>query len=139
MGFVGEFKEFIAKGNVIDLAVGVVIGGAFGAVVKSFVEDVVMPPIGAITGGINFSDKFYSLDGKVYATLAEAKKASAPVIGYGAFINNVINFLIVALVIFVAVRVINKMRREQVAAPAAPTRDQELLMEIRDSLRTRTA
>lgn len=138
MGMMQEFKEFAVKGNVVDLAVGVIIGGAFGKIVTSLVEDVIMPPIGAMTGKVNFSDKFLALDGKQYATLKAAKEASAPVIGYGAFLNNLLTFVIVAFVVFLLVKAINRMRRQEAAAPSAPpapTREEELLTEIRDALR----
>lgn len=105
-----EFREFIAKGNVLDLAVGIIIGGAFGKIVSSLVEDVLMPPIGAFMGSVNFADKFVSLDGKAYATLKAAKEASAPVIGYGSFITNLIQFLIVAFAVFLIVKAANHAR-----------------------------
>src|ERR1700694_4654856 len=96
-----DFKAFIAKGNVLDLAVAVIIGGAFGAIVTSLVNDVIMPPIGMVLGKVDFKELFLPPDGKTYATLADAKKAAAPVIAYGAFLNTVVNFLIVAFVIFI--------------------------------------
>ncbi len=116
-----EFKAFIAKGNVLDLAVAVIIGGAFGGIVTSLVNDVVMPPIGLILGKVDFKELFVPLDGKVYATLAEAKKAAAPVIAYGAFLNTVINFLIVAIVIFLVVKSAEQMKRPAPVVAAAPT------------------
>ena len=118
-----EFKAFIMRGNVLDLAVGIIIGGAFGKIVSSFVNDVIMPPIGLLFGKINFADKFIDLTGGGYATLAAAKDASAPTLNYGLFINNIIDFLIVAFVIFLVVKGINKMqaigKKEEVSA--APT------------------
>lgn len=111
-----EFKEFIAKGNVIDLAVGVIIGAAFGKIVTSLVNDVIMPPIGMLLGGIDFTDKFIALRGSP-ATVDEAKAQAIPVIKYGAFINTVIEFLIIAFVIFLMVKAINRMRREKEEAP----------------------
>jgi large conductance mechanosensitive channel len=114
-----DFKAFIAKGNVLDLAVAVIIGGAFGAIVTSAVNDVIMPPIGLILGKVDFKELFFSLDGKVYATLADAKKAAAPVIAYGAFVNTVINFLIIAFVIFLVVQQANKMKKPAPVAAAA--------------------
>jgi large conductance mechanosensitive channel len=105
-----EFREFIAKGNVLDLAVGIIIGGAFGKIVTSMVEDIIMPPIGAVLGKVNFADKFVSLDGKEYATLKAAKEASAPVIGYGSFITNLFQFLIVAFAVFLIVKAANHAR-----------------------------
>jgi len=113
---VKEFKAFIAKGNVLDLAVAVIIGGAFGAIVTSAVNDVIMPPIGLILGKVDFKELFFALDGKAYATLADAKKAAAPVIAYGAFMNTVVNFLIVAFFVFLVVQAASKMKKP---APAA--------------------
>lgn len=107
-----EFKKFAMKGNVIDLAVGVIIGAAFTGIVNSLVNDIVMPPIGLILEGVDFKDMFISLDGTYYPTLAAAQEASAPTLNYGQFLNNVINFLIVAFVIFLVVRQINRMRKK---------------------------
>jgi large conductance mechanosensitive channel len=118
MGFIGEFKEFAVKGNVIDMAVGIIIGAAFGSIVNSLVKDVIMPPIGMLMGGINFADMFVSLDGKAYATLAEAQAAAAPTINYGLFINSIISFIIVALAIFVLIKQINAIKKQP--APADP-------------------
>ena len=116
MGFIGEFKEFAVKGNVIDMAVGIIIGAAFGSIVNSLVKDVIMPPIGMLMGGINFADMFVALDGKAYATLAEAQAAAAPTINYGLFINSIISFIIVALAIFVLIKQINAMKKQPVPA-----------------------
>ena len=116
MGFVSEFKEFAMKGNVLDMAVGIIIGAAFGAIVSSLVKDVIMPPIGMIMGGINFGDLFIALDGKTYASLAAAQAAAAPTINYGLFINAIINFLIVALAIFMLIRQVNAAKKK----PAPP-------------------
>jgi large conductance mechanosensitive channel len=116
-----EFKNFIMRGNVIDLAVAVVIGAAFGAVVKSLVDDIIMPPIGMLLGGVNFNDLFVALDGQQYASLAAAKAAGAPTINYGVFINTVITFLIVAFVIFLIVKAVERARRKEEPAPAAST------------------
>jgi large conductance mechanosensitive channel len=119
-----EFREFIAKGNVIDLAVGVIIGAAFGKIVTSLVEDVIMPPIGLIMGKVDFASLYINLGSQQYPSFAEAKKAGAPVIGYGQFLNSVIGFLIVALVIFVIVKQVNRMKREPAPAEISPeTRD----------------
>ncbi|MDD1748251.1 MAG: large-conductance mechanosensitive channel protein MscL [Methanothrix sp.] len=118
MGFVSEFKEFAIKGNVMDMAIGIIIGAAFGGIVTSLVKDVIMPPIGMLMGGINFADMFYALDGKTYATLAEAQTAAAPTINYGLFINTVINFLIVALAIFIVIKQVNRLKKAP--APAEP-------------------
>ena len=117
-----EFKAFIMKGNVLDLAVAVIIGAAFGAIVTSLVNDVIMPPIGMILGHIDFKDLFVSLNGTTYASLDAAKKAGAPVVAYGNFLNTVINFLIIAAVVFAVVRVANRLHKAPEAAkPAAPT------------------
>ena len=134
-----EFKEFAMRGNVIDLAVGVIIGAAFGKIVSSLVNDIIMPPIGLILGSVDFSNLFLSLHGS-YNTVKEAEAAGAPIVKYGIFINNVIDFLIVAFVIFVMVRTINQLKRKQEAAPApppAPTATEKLLTEIRDTLKAR--
>ena len=119
-----EFKEFIARGNVFDLAVGIVIGGAFATVVKSFVDDILMPPLGLLTGGTDFSDKYVNLSGGEYESLAKAKEAGAATINYGSFINNLIAFLIVAFAVFLLVRSYNRLRASQESVPAEPT-DQE--------------
>ena len=116
-----DFKEFVMRGNVLDLAVAVIIGAAFGAIVTSMVNDIVMPPIGLVLGHVDFKDLFISLNGQTYPTLAAAKAAAAPVIAYGQFLNTVINFLIVALVIFLAVRQASKLQRKPAMAPVAPT------------------
>jgi large conductance mechanosensitive channel len=116
-----EFKAFIMKGNVLDLAVAVIIGGAFGAIVTSLVNDVIMPPIGMVLGHIDFKELFFPLNGQTYATLADAKKAAAPVIAYGAFLNTIINFLIVGFVIFIVVKAANKMQKPAPVVVAAPT------------------
>lgn len=131
-----EFKDFINRGNVVDLAVGVVIGAAFGKIVSSFVDDVLMPPIGKLMGGADFSNLFVNLsDGKDYASVAAAKAAGATTLNYGIFINNIINFLIVAFAIFLVVKAYNKMNPPPPPAPAGPTPDQKLLGEIRDLLK----
>jgi large conductance mechanosensitive channel len=135
-----EFKEFAMRGNVMDLAVGLVIGAAFGAIVSSLVNDVIMPPIGLIMGNVDFSDLFINLSGQDYPSLAAAREAGAPVIAYGAFINAVINFVIVAFAIFLVVKAMNRLRRQQEAAPEetpVPPRQETLLEEIRDLLKAR--
>ena len=114
-----EFKDFIMRGNVMDLAVAVVIGAAFGSVVASFVNDVLMPPIGLLLGGVDFTNLFLSLSGEAYPSLAAAQDAGAPTLNYGLFINAIINFLIIAFAIFMVVRVANRMKKPE--APAAPT------------------
>lgn len=116
-----EFKEFAIRGNVFDMAIGIVIGAAFGAIVASFVDDILMPPIGMLLGGVDFTNLFISLDGQNYASLAAAQAAGAATINYGLFISTVIDFLIVAFVIFLLVRQINRMRAEPEEVPAEPT------------------
>ncbi len=132
-----EFKAFITRGNVMDLAVGVIIGAAFTSIVDSLVKDIFSPLIGLATGKIDFSDLFVSLDAGSYANLTAARTAGAPVIAYGLFLNAIIKFLIVALVVFFLVRQINKLLRTQKAvdAFAAPPRQEVLLQEIRDAIR----
>lgn len=112
MGFVKEFKEFALKGSVIDLSVGVVIGAAFGTVVKSFTDDILMPPIGLLTGNHDFSNHFLALDGKHYDTLAQAKAAGGATLNYGVFVNNLITFVIVAFAIFLVVQWFNRLRKK---------------------------
>ena len=116
-----EFKTFIMRGNVLDLAVGIVIGAAFGNVVTSFVTDILMPPIGLALGRVNFTDMFVSLSGQAFPSLAAAKAAGAPTLNYGLFINNVINFIIVGFVVFLIVRQVNRMAVARPAPAAAPT------------------
>jgi large conductance mechanosensitive channel len=133
--FMQEFKAFAIKGNVVDLAIGVVIGAAFGKIVQSFVADILMPPLGRITGGLNFSNKFINLTGTHVNSLAEAKQMGLATINYGLFLNNVVDFTIVAFAIFLVVKQINRFHRETPAAPAATPEDVQLLREIRDLLR----
>lgn len=131
MSFVKEFKEFAVKGNVVDMAVGIIIGGAFGKIVSSFVSDVVMPPIGVMLGGVDFAK--LSLTVKDATETAEAVK-----INYGAFLNTLIDFIIIAFVIFMAIKAMNKMKKkeeEKPAAPPAPSKQEVLLAEIRDLLK----
>jgi large conductance mechanosensitive channel len=116
-----EFRKFIMRGSVVDLAVGVIIGGAFGKIVSSLVNDVIMPPIGLLLGRVDFSDLFINLSGKPYDSLAAAQAAGAATINYGLFINTVIEFLIVALVLFVVIKQVNRLQTKKEAAPAAPT------------------
>jgi large conductance mechanosensitive channel len=116
-----EFREFIARGSVFDLAVGIVIGGAFATVVKSFVDDILMPPIGLLFGGVDFKDLYVNLGSGSYPSLAAAQQAGAPTLNYGNFINNVIAFLIVAFAVFLLVRSYNRLREERESVPAAPT------------------
>ncbi|GGG28340.1 large conductance mechanosensitive channel protein MscL [Hymenobacter glacieicola] len=139
MSFVSEFKEFISKGNVLDLAVGVIIGGAFGNIVKSLTDDVLMPLLTILTGGLDFKEWFLALDGTSYRTLEEAKKAGAATINYGLFLNAIIVFLLMAFAIFWLVKIANRFKRPQqvVVADPGPTKEQLLLMDIRDALRSR--
>ncbi|MFP7722160.1 large conductance mechanosensitive channel protein MscL [Lysobacter sp. A3-1-A15] len=138
MSMVGEFKAFIARGNVLDLAVAVVIGAAFGKIVTALVDGIIMPMVGMAMGGVDFSQLFVSLDGTDYATLAAAQEAAAPVITYGAFLQTVIDFVLIAFVIFLIVRAYNRMNKPAEAAPAVPSEEVLLLREIRDSLKPRT-
>ena len=144
MSMVKEFKEFAMKGNAVDLAVAVIIGGAFGKIVTSVVNDVIMPPIGKLMGGVNFSDLFINLDAVKgpFTSLKAAKDAGAAVIAYGSFISTVIDFAIVAFCIFMMIKAISAMKKKpSPAAPAAPpepTKDQKLLTEIRDLLKARS-
>ena len=136
-----EFREFAMKGNVLDMAVGIIIGGAFGTIVSSFVADVMMPPLGLLMGGLDFRDMFVTLrDGAKaagpYASLADAKAAGANTLNYGVFVNAVVSFLIVAFAVFMLVRAMNNLRKTEAAAPPpGPTPDQALLAEIRDLLK----
>jgi large conductance mechanosensitive channel len=138
MSMMQEFKEFAMRGNVVDMAVGVIIGGAFGKIVDSLVKDVMMPIVGKVMGGVDFKQLYINLGSQSFDTLEAAEKAGAPLIKYGAFINTIVDFVIVAFVIFMAIKAMNKMKREKPAAPAvppAPPEDILLLREIRDSLR----
>jgi large conductance mechanosensitive channel len=137
-----EFREFAMRGNVLDLAIGVVLGAAFGGIVTSLVNDVIMPPLGLLIGGVDFSNIFITLKTGTkapgpYATLADAKAAAATTLNIGVFVNTIISFAIVAFAIFLLVRTINRFQRKKEAAPAEPTRQEVLLTEIRDALRTR--
>ncbi|MBC8143640.1 MAG: large-conductance mechanosensitive channel protein MscL [Armatimonadetes bacterium] len=143
MGLIDEFKEFAIKGNAIDLAVGAIIGASFGKIVTSLTDDLIMPPVGFLvskaTGGISqdLTSKFVSLDGEAYKSLAAAKAAGAPVLGFGSFFNTALQFLILAFAVFVMVKAINNLRREPDPAPTAapaPTTEEILLGEIRDLL-----
>jgi large conductance mechanosensitive channel len=132
-----EFKKFAMRGNVIDLAVGVVIGAAFTGIVNSLVKDVIMPPIGWAMGGLDFSNFFVELKGPMAHTLADAQKAGAVTINYGVFINAIINFLVVAVALFLLIRAINRLQAPPPAAAPATPEDTLLLREIRDQLKTR--
>jgi large conductance mechanosensitive channel len=132
-----EFKAFAMRGNVVDMAVGIVIGGAFGKIVSSFVADVIMPPIGLLMGGVDFSSLFINLSDTAYATLAAAEEAGAPVIKYGSFINTVLDFVIIAFAIFMVIKGMNSMKKkeeEKPAEPPKPSAEETLLTEIRDLL-----
>ncbi|HZZ71031.1 MAG TPA: large conductance mechanosensitive channel protein MscL [Pirellulales bacterium] len=140
MGMFKEFKEFAMKGNVVDMAVGIIIGAAFGKIVTSLVSDVMMPPLGKLMNNVNFTDLYLNLDpSKTYNSLEAAKKAGAPVIGYGAFLNEVINFIIVAFCVFLVIKLMNSMHKKPntPAEPAAPPKQEVLLEEIRDLLRAK--
>ena len=132
-----EFKEFALRGNVVDMAVGIIIGAAFSTIVRSLVDDIIMPPMGVVTGGVDFSNMFITLTGEHYDSLAQAKQAGAPTINFGVFINNVITFLIVAFVLFMVIKAMNRLRRKQEEEPQTeppPSREVQLLEEIRDAL-----
>lgn len=140
-GFLNEFKEFAMRGNVVDMAVGIIIGAAFGTIVSSLVADVVMPPIGLLLGNVDFSDLYINLSGQDYPSAAAAKEAGAPAIYIGLFLNAVINFVIVAFAIFLVIKAMNKLKKQAEEAPAtppAPPREEVLLAEIRDILKQRT-
>ena len=130
-----EFKAFIMKGNVMDLAVGVIIGGAFGTIVKSLTDDVIMPIVGAMFGGLDFSNYFRPLSDAVTATSLEAAKEQGAVLAYGSFFTAIVNFLILGFIIFLLVRAVNNMMKKEEAAPAAPPAQEVLLGEIRDLLK----
>jgi len=130
-----EFKEFVMRGNVVDLAVGIIMGAAFGQIVSSLVTDVIMPPIGLVLGGIDFSDFYFNLSGHPYASLAEAKKAGAATINYGLFLNQVVHFLIVAFAVFLLVKQVNRLKKTEAAKPVVIPPDVVLLTEIRDLLK----
>jgi large conductance mechanosensitive channel len=136
-----EFKDFAMKGNVLDMAVGVIIGGAFGKIVSSLVSDVLMPPIGLLLGGVDFTGLFLNLSGTPQPSLAAAKAAGAPTLNYGVFLQTVFDFIIIAFVIFMFIKQFNRFKREAPPAPPAPppgpTNQEKLLMEIRDALKGR--
>lgn len=133
-----EFKQFAMRGNVVDLAVGVIIGAAFTTIVNSLVADVMMPPLGLLIGGIDFSNHYWVLKGATYPTLEAARAAGATVIAYGLFINACIRFLIVAFAVFIVVKQLNRLKKAEPAPPPAPpTKSEELLAEIRDALKAK--
>lgn len=140
MSLLKEFKEFAVKGNAFDLAVGVIIGAAFGKIVDSLVRDLIMPPIGLMLGGINFNNLFFALNGKEYATVAAAKEAGVATLNYGVFIQSMVDFTIIAFAIFMVIKLMNKLRRQdeakaEAAPEPAPSEEVLLLREIRDSLK----
>ena len=142
MSIVKEFKEFAVKGNVMDMVVGVIIGGAFGKIVTSLVGDVLMPVISLVTGGIDFTNLFVNLsDDKTYKTLAEAQEAGASVFAYGQFIQNIIDFVIIAFCVFLMIKGINRFKKKEeeapAPAPAEPSKEEQLLTEIRDLLKNK--
>ena len=143
MGMISEFKEFAMKGNLVDLATGFILGGAFATVVSSLVDDILMPPIGLLMGGVDFSNLFVNLGDGEFATLAAAEEAGAPIIRYGQFLNALISFLIVALVLFFIIKAMNKamtaMKEAEEEAPAEPGAEEKLLTDIRDLLAAQTA
>jgi large conductance mechanosensitive channel len=132
--FLVEFKEFISRGNVVDLAIGVIMGAAFGKIVSALVSFIIMPPIGLILKGIDFKDLYLPLNGKHYATFADAQKDGAAILAYGSFINTVIEFVIISACVFALVKAINTLKRSE-AAEAKLSKTEELLTEIRDSLK----
>ena len=139
MGMMSEFKEFAVKGNAVDMAVGIIIGGAFGKIVSSLVNDVIMPPIGQALGGVDFTSLYFTLGNATFDSLAAAEEAGAAVVKYGLFIQTIIDFLIIAFVIFMMVRAMNNLRKEEEEAPAPPPEPSDevkLLTEIRDSLKS---
>lgn len=132
-----EFKEFATRGNVLDMAVGIIIGAAFTTIVSSLVDDILMPPLGLILGQLDFTNLFITLGDGEFASLAAAREAGAPVLAYGLFINAVIKFLLVAFALFMVIKQFNRFKKQAEAAPAAPPRQEVLLEEIRDALRQR--
>ena len=139
MGMISEFKEFAVKGNLVDLAVGFILGGAFATVVSSLVNDIIMPVVGKLIGGVDFSNLYINLTDTEYATLAAAQEAGAAVITYGVFINALISFLIVALVMFMIIKSMNRIKKEEEEAPTVPPANEVLLAEIRDLLARQNA
>lgn len=138
MSMMSEFKDFAMRGNVIDMAVGIVIGGAFGKIVSSFVSDILMPPIGKLLGGVDFTQLFINLSDTSYESLALAQEAGAPTINYGNFIQTMLDFIIIAFAIFMVIKAMNSMKKKEEEAPAEPPKPSDevlLLQEIRDSLK----
>ena len=142
MSLVKEFREFAIKGNAMDMAVGIIIGAAFGKIVSSLVEDIIRPPVGKVMGNVDFSNLFIVLGDGTYASLKAAKEAGAATVNYGVFINQIISFLIVAIAVFILVKSLNSIRRkeeEKPEEPAKPTKEEELLGEIRDILKSQAS
>ncbi|MGP1465391.1 MAG: large conductance mechanosensitive channel protein MscL [Porphyromonadaceae bacterium] len=140
MGFIKEFKEFAMKGNVMDMAVGVIIGGAFGKIVTSLVNHIIMPLIGIVTGGVNFNDMFVNLSDEKASSLADATEKGIAVFAYGAFIQSIIDFLIIAICIFLMIKAMNKLKKKRVAeleATPEPSAEEKLLTEIRDIIKNK--
>lgn len=140
MSLLKEFKSFAMRGNVVDMAVGIIIGGAFGKIITSVVNDLIMPPIGLLLGNVNFTDLFLALDGNSYESLVKAKEMGAPVLAYGAFIQTTVDFLIVAFAIFMLIKGMSKMKKAEEAQPALepqPSKEELLLTEIRDLLKNK--
>lgn len=140
MGMTQEFKTFIAKGNVLDLAIGVIIGAAFGKIVSSLVDDIIMPPVGKLLSKVDFKELYINLSGTEYASLDAAKKAGAATVNYGLFLTNVVSFLVIAFSMFLVVKAANKMRKKDEEAPAPsaePPAQEKLLTEIRDLLKSK--
>ncbi len=135
MGMISEFKEFAMKGNVMDMAVGIIIGGAFGKIISSLVSDIIMPIVGKMMGGVDFSTLFMNLGDGEYATLAAAQEAGAATLNYGSFIQAAIDFLIIAFAIFMMIKAMNSSKKAEEEAPAAPPAEEVLLTEIRDLLK----
>ena len=138
MGLLKEFKTFAMRGNVVDLAVALIIGAEFGKIVSSLVKDVIMPPIGQLMNGLNFGNLYYALDGNTYESLAAAQEAGAPLLMYGNFIQAIVNFVVVAFAVFMIIKAMNSAKKKKEEAPAAPAptpEDIQLLREIRDSLK----
>ncbi|MFT3738602.1 MAG: large-conductance mechanosensitive channel protein MscL [Breznakibacter sp.] len=142
MGLIQEFKSFAMRGNVTDMAVGIIIGAAFGKIVTSLVNDVIMPPLGLIIGKVNFTDLFVSLDSNAYESLAKAKEAGAPILAYGSFIQTMFDFLIVAFAVFMLIKGLNRMKKAEETTPVPtpepkPSNEEVLLSEIRDLLKSK--
>ena len=135
MSIIKEFKEFAVKGNMVDMAVGIIIGAAFGKLINALVGDLIMPVIGLVMGGIDFNQLFINLGGGGFETLKAAEEAGAPVLKYGSFLQTGLDFLIIAFAVFMLVKVINRLKRQQAEAPAGPSEEVKLLSEIRDALK----